>query len=61
MKIDSGVAIDHHLFRLTLRNKLYLAPVGQLRNVLDIGTGTGEFHRSKFFFAKTNNLRLMGA
>ncbi|KAH8681205.1 S-adenosyl-L-methionine-dependent methyltransferase [Xylariales sp. PMI_506] len=33
--------LDHHLFNLTLKNKLYLSPVGRLRHVLDIGTGTG--------------------
>ncbi|KAI0132109.1 S-adenosyl-L-methionine-dependent methyltransferase [Xylariales sp. AK1849] len=34
-------AIEHQLFRLTLRDKLYLAPIEELHNVLDIGTGTG--------------------
>ncbi|KAJ9644710.1 hypothetical protein H2199_003673 [Coniosporium tulheliwenetii] len=34
--------IAHHLFLLTLNNKLHLAPLpGHVENVLDIGTGTG--------------------
>jgi SAM-dependent methyltransferase len=37
--------LQHHLFLLTFDNKLYLSPAGRdgrrLRNVLDIGTGTG--------------------
>ncbi|KAI9798954.1 MAG: hypothetical protein M1833_004307 [Piccolia ochrophora] len=34
--------LQHHLFTLTLDNKLHLAPVkGKAQNVLDIGTGTG--------------------
>ncbi|KAL1964536.1 hypothetical protein VTN77DRAFT_6833 [Rasamsonia byssochlamydoides] len=32
-------AITHHLFCLTLEDKLFLAPVSNPRNVLDIGTG----------------------
>ena len=38
--------LQHHLFLLSFENKLYLSPAGRdgrppLRNVLDIGTGTG--------------------
>ncbi|KAI1849326.1 hypothetical protein JX265_012113 [Neoarthrinium moseri] len=33
--------VEHHLWRLTLRDKLYLAPINRLNHVLDIGTGTG--------------------
>ncbi|KAK4449055.1 S-adenosyl-L-methionine-dependent methyltransferase [Podospora aff. communis PSN243] len=37
--------LQHHLFLLTFENKLYLCPAGrdgrELRNVLDVGTGTG--------------------
>jgi hypothetical protein len=35
--------LQHHLFLLTLRGKLHLAPIEnmQLHNVMDIGTGTG--------------------
>lgn len=37
--------LQHHLFLLTFENKLYLSPAGrdghELKNVLDVGTGTG--------------------
>jgi len=37
--------LQHHLFLLTFENQLYLSPAGrdgrELRNVLDVGTGTG--------------------
>jgi hypothetical protein len=34
--------LQHHLFRLTMEEKLYLSPIkGDVQNVLDIGTGTG--------------------
>jgi hypothetical protein len=34
--------LQHHLFRLTMDEKLYLSPIkDDVQNVLDIGTGTG--------------------
>jgi ubiquinone/menaquinone biosynthesis C-methylase UbiE len=34
--------LQHHLHRLTLDERLYLAPIKQdVQNVLDVGTGTG--------------------
>jgi SAM-dependent methyltransferase len=33
--------LQHHLFLLTLDNRLHLCPAGPLRRALDIGTGTG--------------------
>jgi methylase of polypeptide subunit release factors len=34
--------LQHHLYRLTLDDKLYLSPIkDNVQNVLDIGTGTG--------------------
>ncbi|KAI9733995.1 MAG: hypothetical protein M1834_002652 [Cirrosporium novae-zelandiae] len=33
--------LQHHIFLLTLDNKLHLAPLKNPQNVLDIGTGTG--------------------
>lgn len=34
--------LQHHLYRLTLDEKLYLAPIkDDAQDVLDIGTGTG--------------------
>jgi methylase of polypeptide subunit release factors len=36
--------VEHHLFLLTLGNKLALAPIGdQVHRVLDLGTGTGHW------------------
>jgi len=42
--LSTHVTIDlqHHLYRLTLDEKLYLAPIkDDVQDVLDIGTGTG--------------------
>ncbi|KAM3081282.1 hypothetical protein ACMFMG_005239 [Clarireedia jacksonii] len=33
--------LQHHLFLITLDNKLHLAPIQDAQNVLDIATGTG--------------------
>jgi len=33
--------LAHHLYTLTLGNKLHLAPLGNPHNILDLGTGTG--------------------
>jgi methylase of polypeptide subunit release factors len=34
--------LQHHIFRLSADNALYLAPIPQdLHSVLDVGTGTG--------------------
>ncbi|KAK3045311.1 hypothetical protein LTS18_014060 [Coniosporium uncinatum] len=38
---NDGLDIAHHLLRILLDGKLYLAPANELHNVLDIGTGTG--------------------
>ncbi|KAI0158820.1 S-adenosyl-L-methionine-dependent methyltransferase [Pestalotiopsis sp. NC0098] len=35
------IAIEHELWRKTLRGKLFLSPIEKLDHVLDIGTGTG--------------------
>jgi methylase of polypeptide subunit release factors len=36
------IDLQHHLFRLTMEEKLYLSPIkGDVQNVLDVGTGTG--------------------
>ncbi|KAL1987418.1 hypothetical protein VTN96DRAFT_3800 [Rasamsonia emersonii] len=41
-KAANHLDIAHHLFLLTLKNKLHLAPIGDNpQRVLDIGTGTG--------------------
>lgn len=39
-----SVDLQHHLFSLTLKGKLHLAPIGEdrpIQRVLDAGTGTG--------------------
>lgn len=34
--------LGHHIYNLTLRGELHLAPVGKdIQRVLDLGTGTG--------------------
>ena len=33
--------LSHHMFKITMGDKLYLAPIGKPATVLDIGTGTG--------------------
>lgn len=38
---NSSTDLQHHQWRLILDGKLYIAPIGQPRDVLDIGTGTG--------------------
>lgn len=39
---NNQLDIAHHLYRLTLNGRLYIAPIGESpRMVLDIGTGTG--------------------
>jgi hypothetical protein len=35
------IDLQHHLWLLMLKNKLYLAPISNPQRVLDIGTGTG--------------------
>ncbi|KAM3420373.1 hypothetical protein BST61_g3652 [Cercospora zeina] len=40
-KQNNHEAIVHHLCLMTLRDKLFLAPVTSPRRILDIGTGTG--------------------
>ncbi|ORY58896.1 S-adenosyl-L-methionine-dependent methyltransferase [Pseudomassariella vexata] len=34
-------ALEHQLFLLAMDNEYYFSPVGELHNVLDVGTGTG--------------------
>jgi len=42
MHTDFFQDLQHHLYGLTLDQKLYLAPIKEdLQNVLDLGTGTG--------------------
>ena len=36
-----NLAHSHHLFLLTFNDKLFLAPIQNPKNVLDVGTGTG--------------------
>ena len=33
--------LSHHIFLLTLDDKLFLAPLQDPKNVLDVGTGNG--------------------
>ena len=33
--------LSHQIFKITMGDKLYLAPIGNPARVLDIGTGTG--------------------
>jgi hypothetical protein len=33
--------LQHHLFRMTMDDKLFLAPLSNPQNVMDIATGTG--------------------
>lgn len=33
--------LGHHIYRLLLGGKLYLAPIKEPQRVLDLGTGTG--------------------
>lgn len=33
--------VAHHMFGIMLQDKLYLAPLEEPKNVIDIGTGTG--------------------
>ncbi|KAE9374659.1 S-adenosyl-L-methionine-dependent methyltransferase [Stipitochalara longipes BDJ] len=41
-KENDRLDLQHHLFRLTMDEKLYLSPIkDDVQNVLDIGTGTG--------------------
>lgn len=48
-------AIEHELWRKTLRGKLFLSPIEKLDHVLDIGTGTGEFSFTKRSDLHTTN------
>ena len=44
MQENTYETIVHHLWLLTLNDKLFLAPIGEEREgmrILDIGTGTG--------------------
>jgi methylase of polypeptide subunit release factors len=41
---DEHLDLQHHLFLLTFKGKLFTAPIPKdqiLHNVLDVGTGTG--------------------
>ncbi|PGH28423.1 hypothetical protein GX50_08839 [[Emmonsia] crescens] len=40
-KANETLDIAHHSYLLLLNKKLYLAPIGKPKKVLDIGTGTG--------------------
>ncbi|RDW69217.1 hypothetical protein BP6252_08237 [Coleophoma cylindrospora] len=40
-KEQERLDLQHHLFRMTMNGSLYAAPVTNLRDVLDIATGTG--------------------
>jgi hypothetical protein len=43
MRANEIIEIQHALFGITLRGKLYLAPIGENPpNVLDIGTGSAQ-------------------
>lgn len=33
--------IAHHIFGIMLQDKLYLPPIEEPKNVIDLGTGTG--------------------
>lgn len=33
--------LSHQMFKITMGDKLYLAPIGKPGKILDIGTGTG--------------------
>lgn len=33
--------LSHQMFKITMGNKLYLAPIGKPARILDVGTGTG--------------------
>lgn len=33
--------LSHQMFKITMGDKLYLAPIGKPATILDIGTGTG--------------------
>ena len=35
------VDLQNHLFLLTLEGKLFLSPIKDIHNCLDVGTGTG--------------------
>ncbi|KAH6659856.1 S-adenosyl-L-methionine-dependent methyltransferase [Truncatella angustata] len=51
-------AIEHELWRKTLRGKLYLSPIQRLNHVLDIGTGTG--HWAFEIAVKHSNSQVIG-
>lgn len=50
--------LQHHIFTLLLGGKLYLAPIGEPADVLDIGTGTGIW--AKLFAQRHPNSRVVG-
>ena len=33
--------LSHQIFKITMSDKLHLAPIGEPARILDIGTGTG--------------------
>lgn len=42
-KESKRLDLQHHVFNLTLEGQLHLAPLGTVHNVLDMGTGTGNW------------------